>query len=152
MLTDLISKMRNELTYNGDGYALRFEDTLGQVAALNDPACIAALLPMLDDDTDHDEIMFSIIHTIERFDDATYVKSIVDHLGSFFSVSPRWAVIVHMRILNSPPTFAAYADYIKGLPIDTRNTVRRVLEAVRQKNARFNSQCDSLLSVAFPND
>jgi hypothetical protein len=88
-----------------------------------------------------------IIYTIERFDDATYVRSIVDQLGSFFAASPRWAVIVHMRILNSPPTLAAYADCIKTLPNDKRGVVRKVLEAVRKKNAKFVAPCDSLLAV-----
>ncbi len=147
MLTDLIVKMQSELNYHGDGYVQRFEDILGQVAALNDPACIAELLPLLDDDADHDEMMFSIIHTIERFDDATYVRSIVDHLGAVFAASPRWAVIVHMRIVNSPPAFAAYADYIKTLPKEKRDVVRKVLEALRKKNAKFVSPCESLLAV-----
>ena len=147
MLADFIVKMQNELKAHGDGYVQRFEDYLGQVAALNDPACIAELLPLLDDDAEYDEMMFSIIRTIERFDDATYVRSIVDQLGSFFAASPRWAVIVHMRILNSLPTLAAYADCIKTLPNDKRGVVRKVLEAVRKKNAKFVAPCDSLLAV-----
>lgn len=147
MLTDDIAKMQIELNARGDGYVQRFEDILGRVAALNDPACIARLLPFLDDDAEHDEMMFSVIHAIERFDDATYVRSVVDDLGAFFAASPRWAVIVHMRILNSPPTFAAYADYVKTLPKEKRDVVRTVLEVVRTKNARFVSLCESLLGV-----
>lgn len=147
MLSDLITKMQTELKSHDDGYVQRFEDFLGQVAALNDPACIAQLLPMFDDDAEHDEMMFSIIHTIERFNDAAYVRSIVGHLETFFAASPRWAIIVHMRILNSAPTLAAYADFIKTLTNDRQCIVRKVLEAVRRKNAKFVSKCDSLLAL-----
>jgi hypothetical protein len=147
MLADLIVRMQNELNSHGEGYVQRSEDILGQVADLNDPACIADLLPMLDDDVEHDEIMFSIIHTIERFDDATFVRSVVDRLETFFAASPRWAVIVHMRILNSPQSFAAYADCIKTLPNKKRDVFRKVLNAVRKQNAKFVSPCDSLLAV-----
>ncbi len=148
MLTDLIAKMRNELVSRHDaGYMQRFEDDLGKVAALNDPASIAHLLTFFDDDAAFDEMMFSIVHTIERFDDATYVRAITDHIDSFFSASPRWAIIVHMRILNSPQTFSAYANCVKTLPKDKRDIVRKVIEAVRQKNLKFVSPCNSLLAI-----
>ncbi len=147
MLSDLIVKMQEELDAHEKGYVQRFEDYLGQVAALNDPACIAQLLPFFDDDAEYDEMMFSIIHTVEHFGCPTYVKAIVDHLSSFFEKSPDWAITMHMRILNSPVTLAAYADCIKTLPNDKRGVVRKVLEAVRKKNAKFIAPCDSLLAV-----
>ncbi|MFM8581362.1 MAG: Imm30 family immunity protein, partial [Planctomycetaceae bacterium] len=81
-----------------------------QVAKLNNHDCIAKLLPLFDDDTEHDEAMFSIINVIERFDDNTYVHSILNEIVSFYNQSPRWARILHMRILNSPATLAAYAN------------------------------------------
>lgn len=146
MLADLVVQMQNELRTHGDRYVQRFEDILGQVAALNDPDCIGQVLPLFDDDAEYDEMMFSIIHIIERFDDATYVKEIVDHLGSFFDQSPRWAVIVLMRILNSASTKDAFADYITSLPADKRQTVRKAVEAVRRKNIKFESSCNSLLA------
>jgi 23S rRNA A2030 N6-methylase RlmJ len=88
MLFDLIVQMQNELQNHGNGYVQRFEGVLGQVATMNDPDCIGQVLPLFDDDAEYDEMMFSIIHTIERFDDATYVREIVDHLDSFFDQSP----------------------------------------------------------------
>lgn len=147
MLADLIVQMQNELRTHSNGYVQRFEDVLGQVAALNNPDCIGPLLPFFDDDAEYDEMMFSIIHTIEKFDDSTYVRAITNHLDSFLAKSPRWAVIVHMRILNSPPTMAAYADRIKSLSNEQRQVVRKVLEAVRQKNAKFETPCKSLLAA-----
>ena len=147
MFADLIAQMQNELGARSTGYAQRFEDILAQVASLNDPGSIAQLLPLFDDNAEHDEMMFSIIHTFERHDDLTYVKAIVDHLDSFFAKSPRWAVIVHMRILNSAPTMLAYMEYIERLPAGKRQTIRNVLEAVRQKNAQFDKSCNTLLAA-----
>ena len=142
--------MQNELNTHCDGYVQRFEDILEQVATLNDPTCIAQLLLLFNDDEKYDEIMFAIIHTIERFDDATYIRSIVEHLESFFTATPRWAIIVQMRILNSPPTLAAYSDCVRSLPHDVRAVIRKVLENVQKKNSKFNSHCNSLLAVIRP--
>lgn len=147
MLTDLIVKMQNELNAHSIGYVRRFEDILGQVIALNDSTCIAQLLPFFDDDAEYDEMMFSIIHSVEHFGCPTYIRAVVDHLEPFFNKSPDWAITMHMRILNSPVTTAAYADCIKTLPNEKRDVVRKVLEAVRKKNAKFVSPCESLLAV-----
>lgn len=147
MLADLIVKMRNELNAHENGYVQRFEVLLGQVYELNDPACIGELLQFFDDNAEFDEMMFSIIHTVEYFDCPTYVRAVVDHLISFFEKSPGWAITMHMRILNSPITLAAYADCITTLPNEKRDVVRKVLEAVRKKSAKCVSRCDSLLAV-----
>ncbi|MEW4490863.1 Imm30 family immunity protein [Thalassoglobus sp. JC818] len=147
MIDSLITQIETELTNQKNGYVERVEDLLGQVATLNDPDCIGKLLPFFEDDAEYDELMFSIIHSIENFDDATYVREIGNHLGDFFGHSPRWAVIVHMRILNSAPTLTAYSEQIKSLTDQERLTVRNVLQAVRQKDAKFYSACDSLIAT-----
>ena len=147
MLADLIETLRHELRSQGDGCVPRCENLLGKIAVLNDSACVAGLLPLLDDDAEHDELMFSLIHTIERFDDATYVRAITDHLGACFAASPRWIVVLHMRMLNSPSTSAAYADCIKALPKNERDIVRTILEAVQKRKPTFMASCDALLAV-----
>ncbi len=146
MLADLIERLRGELDGRREGYVHRAEDLLGQIVVLNDPGCIAPLLQLFDDDAEYDETMFSIIHTIERFDDAAYVRAIAENLGPFLTASPRWAVILQMRILNSPSTLAAYADCVRTLPKGQQEVVRLALDAVRQKNANFETRCDSILN------
>lgn len=147
MLAQLVTQLAEVLKNPSDGYVQRFEQTLGQVAALKDPKSIAALLPFFDDNAEYDEMMFSIIHTIEGFDDETYVREILENLASFYAKSPRWALIVHMRIFNSPPTLAAYEQRIKTLTDQQKQPVRHVLNAVRKKNAKFEQACSVLLAA-----
>lgn len=147
IMSDLISLLNNELSTREYGYVQRSDEILSRIAALHDPSFIELLLPMFDDAAEHDELMFSIIHTIEAFEDATYVRSILHHLPEFLANSPRWATIIHMRILNSPPTLTAYADQLKSLTDIEKQAVRDVLLAVRRKNAKFEAQADSLLAA-----
>jgi len=91
--------------------------------------------------------MFSIINVIERFDDNTYVHSILNEIVSFYNQSPRWARILHMRILNSPATLAAYANLLGTLSTSQRRVVSEILEDIRSRNRRFIASCDALLAI-----
>jgi len=145
MLAGLIERLRSELRARHEGYVQRAEELLGQILVLDDPGCIAPLLQLFEDDAEYDELMFSIIHTIERFDDPIYVRFVAENLGPFLAASPRWAIILQMRILNSQSTLAAYADCVRALPKDEQDVVRQALGAVRQKDGNFGTRCDSIL-------
>ena len=147
MLSELVRRLANVLQDRSPGYVQLFETVLAQIAGLNDPACIGLLLPFFDDNEQHSEMMFSIVHTIEMFEDETYVREITKHLDSFWTRSPKWAVTVHMRILNSPTTLATYTAQINSLSKAQRQTVRQVLEAVRRKDTRFDTSCTPLLTL-----
>lgn len=140
----LLNQLTSEVAQRTAGYVQRFDSLLARISALHDPDCIGALLPLLDDDAEHDEAMFSIIHTIEAFDDDIYIREIIKHLPALFAKSPRWAAIIHYRILNSSTTLAVYSDRIRALPEAERAAVRSMLNAVR-KNAVFEPVCEALL-------
>jgi hypothetical protein len=147
MIEDLIEKMQYELSHRREGHVHRFEDHLAKVADLRDPDHIGRLLPLFDDETEFDEVMFSIIHTMENCTGAAYVREILNYLESFFAHSTRWTVVISMRIMNSPAAMAAFAHEIGSLTAKQKLAVRNVLESVRSKNAKFFDQCDSLLTV-----
>ena len=146
-MNEFIARLASEMRGGTDAYVRRSEDLVGQIASVHGPKSIGMLLPLLDDRAAHDELMFSIIHTIESFDDHTYVRQILHHLPRLWGNSPRWATIIHMRILNSPRALAAYKDAINGLTGIEKQAVRDVLTAVRQKNSRFEASTDVLLEA-----
>jgi hypothetical protein len=145
-MNDLIAQLGDEIRDRRDNYVQRSEDILGQIAGFHDPSSIGLLLPLLDDHAEYDELMFSIIHAIESFDDDIYVREILQQLPGFLAKSPRWATVIHMRILNSPQTLAAYSAAIKTLSGPEKHAVHDVLNAVCRKNAKFESSADTLLA------
>lgn len=72
----------------------RFDATLSQIAQLNDPRSVGLLIPFFNDGCKFREAMYSIVHTIEAFDDL-YVSEILKLLPSFWKHSPYWAMVVH---------------------------------------------------------
>lgn len=145
-LENSIEEMKCLLRSRDNGSVQRFEVCLAEIVSFNDSACIAPLLGLFNDASENVEAMFSLVHAIETFDDATYVRAIVDNLGSLYSNSPQWAVTVHMRILNSPTACSAYSEYLQTLPVDAWQPVRSVLEATQRKNAKFAARCSQLLA------
>lgn len=62
----------------------------------------------LNDNCEYEKLMFSIIHAIETFDDDEYVEEIMEGLPVIWANSKRWTIVIHMRMINSPSTFASY--------------------------------------------
>lgn len=124
-----------------------FESILAQIVAIEDPDCIAPLVLLLEDDESLDELMFSVVHTIEVFEDNLYVDRVLHALPALIGKSPRWAKILHMRILNSEPTRRAYAErYRRGEP-DEKAAARDVLSGVREWRPEFADRVNAILSM-----
>ncbi len=146
MLKDLIVELAGVLKNRDDDYVQRVENILGQISSLDDQDCIRLLLPFLDDNAEYDEMIFSIVHTIEQFDDDTYINELLTNISSLFSKSPRWTIILHMRILNSQTALDAYEARIKTLSDQQKPVVLDVLNALRKKNAKFEPVCSRLMN------
>ncbi|QBH01540.1 Imm30 family immunity protein [Xanthomonas oryzae] len=77
------------------------DDAIANVSGLNERNSIGPLLLMLNDESDYDEVMFSIIHAAENFSDSDYVYSLLKIIPKMRVSNPRWASIVLMRIINN---------------------------------------------------
>jgi len=147
MLEQLLLSLKDSLQRRDADYVQQFDDVLCRISALNDPACIGPLLSFLDDDSEFDETMFSIVHAIESFDDDTYVREILDNLPRLIARSPRWASIIHARIFNNPSTLAAYDQRIRTASDQQKIAVHDAVQAVRQRSLDFAPVCDALLAA-----
>ncbi|HEV8239890.1 MAG TPA: Imm30 family immunity protein [Thermoanaerobaculia bacterium] len=128
-------------------YVQKFEDVLARIAAEADPDSIESLLAFFEEKPLYDEPMFSIVHTIEAFDDNTYVDRMVVGMPSLSARSPRWASILQMRIMNSEPTYAAYLGRLANATPEECSAAARVASAVAAKQPRFGSRVQMLLDV-----
>jgi hypothetical protein len=105
------------------------------------------LIRCFDDKEQYDELMFSIVHTIEAFDDATYAKELVRSLPHFIPNAPRWCSIVHMRILNSTSALGAYVTEIKSAEEDTKSMLRRMIVQMGARGAQIANKTVPLLKA-----
>ncbi|CAG0953407.1 hypothetical protein ANRL4_00219 [Anaerolineae bacterium] len=144
MLDRLIDTLSN-LNALSPTHTEDFEKTLSDIASQNDPDCIGKLVKFFRDDAKYDELMFSIIHTIEVFEDVTYTREIQKSLPTLWAQSPKWAMILHVRILNSPSTLDAYITQVSETSVVERHAIYKTLQAVESKWPEFSGRCKLII-------
>lgn len=136
-LADEVERLR-EIQANRDSkYVERFESVLASIAELRDPSSIVALTEFFDDDAEFDELMFSIIHTIEVHDDETYCRELLKAAPRLCQRSPRWASIIFMRILNSDSARTQLVLHLRNAPVSTKDAVRNLMERINERGFEF---------------
>lgn len=104
---------------------------------LRDPKVIQELTEVFEDDAEYDELMFSMIHLIETFDDKVYVSQLLASSPAFTTRTPRWASIVFMRVLNSEPTKLELVRQLRCASSDSKRAVKDLMEKINARSAQF---------------
>lgn len=146
MVKNLINKLRNYKDFSIEGNIEKFEELLSELASTKNPEIIPGLLVFFDDGCDFPEVMFSIIHTIEIFDDAKYIEKLLVTLPEVWKRSPYWVKVIHFRILNSKNTMEEYAKQIKKINAELKEVVREVIYKIGTDSQKFKERCDLILS------
>lgn len=124
------------------------DSVIARVTTHRDSASIAPLLQLLDDNYNYDEVMFSLIHAAEDFDDATYVEAFLDIVANIKDSSPKWASIVLMRILNNPSTKFALINAVRSANANEKMAIGSLCEGINRRNAEFLAKTMPLLLAA----
>lgn len=130
-LDEQLRHLETILSEKRQGYFGEAENCLAKISADNAPDSITGLLRMFDESAP-DELMFSIVHAIERWDDQTYCRALLDSVERLWCKSPRWAQILHIRVINSQNTSHVYFGMVESAPTATRAIVRSIFEAISQ--------------------
>lgn len=146
MMEDWVLNIRKELVDREDGYIQRFENHLAKVVKTGNLPCLSSLFQLFQLEDAPEELLFFVVHALEQLDNPAYFQAVLANIESFFERSPCWAVIFHMRIMNSPAALTAYSEFLKTMPPQKLAIVRKVLDAVKLKNPKLSSRCDHLLN------
>jgi hypothetical protein len=147
MIESLIKHLERNAKLENSIDVERFDATLSQIADANDPQAIGLLLPFLNDECEFKETMFSIIHTIERFDDRIYVREIIRGLPKMWSRSPYWTKVIHFRIFNHAPSCQAYRKELAHADASIKATAKELFTTISNQQPKFVDACNELLAV-----
>jgi len=145
MIEQLIKHMAQYAKLEDSIQVERFEATLNQIQEMRDPRAIGLLIPFLDDNCEFYEVMYSILHAIESFDHATFVREILKSLPEFWQRSPYWATVIHTSILNTPAALDIYRSEMLKAPTAVKEASKAVLTKIRDTKPQFRDRCDGLL-------
>ncbi len=146
-LHELLSELR-AVDQNAPGYAVAFENVLAKIIALRSPNVVLPLLLFFGDQSPYDEVMFSIIHGIEVFEDQTYVEQVLRGAVAFCAKSPRWASIVFMRMLNAEPTRRELIRQLREADPITKAVIKNLMEKINARDVQFIPKTTAVIVAA----
>jgi len=96
-----IKQLEKLIDAKSQGYVQECEMKLAKICCYHDPRIIKEFAVLFSDDCE-DDLMWSIIHCIEDFEDEVYVENVLSVLPIIYEKSPMWASILIIRITNNP--------------------------------------------------
>lgn len=133
----------------GDVQAI--DTSLAEVMAFNDPLSIRPLMRLFDDCAEYDEAIFSIIHSIESFNDDIYISELLKELPYVLNKSPKWASILFMRILNNDSTRDCLTKKLYFATPETKTAVLTLIDKINEKSSKFLEKTVTVIAAANHN-
>ncbi|MGV1873906.1 Imm30 family immunity protein [Agrobacterium rosae] len=128
---DQLRCLRDEIQHHGARPSV-IDSILAKLLAHSCDWVSRDLLMLLSDEAEHDEGMFSLIHAAEYMHDEQYILSFLSVFSTITKSSPRWTLIVMMRILNSRPTqlelIAQLRNASKSVKTEVDAVCRRIVD------------------------
>jgi len=90
-----------------------FETKVWEFVQNKDPQNIPILLNLFDDNTRSTNVMYTLVHALESYEDEVYVKEILKHIKKIQENAPFWLLGLFCEILNNKSTFMILKKKIK---------------------------------------
>ncbi|MGD1807752.1 Imm30 family immunity protein [Dapis sp. BLCC M126] len=90
-----------------------FEETLEKIAKHPNDDNLKDLHLILDDNCEHPEIMFSLVHFLEDFDPQKQIPAFIEVIPQLMNAAPEWTKIIHYRIINDESAGKFYQNSLE---------------------------------------
>ncbi|ARU60934.1 hypothetical protein CBW65_07440 [Tumebacillus avium] len=112
-----------------------FEETVESLLSLGGDNLTRDLLVGFDDETEHTDVMFGLVHAVESLDRIVGTeKALTDLAEAMPSILPhakKWAILLHKRIANHAPSLEVYQKIVSQLDHTTNTVVSALFEEVQ---------------------
>jgi len=138
-----LKKIRNNRLLENENEIQEFEESLAKVLDYGDISVIPDLCLALDDDTEQFEVMFGLVHGIERLyknnieEGLTYIAKAVPKI---LNQAEEWIEILHYRILNHPEVRLAYCNVLSKLDSSLMDTIKELLIEIKNEDPEMFSE------------
>ncbi|MCR9223224.1 MAG: Imm30 family immunity protein [Hyphomonas sp.] len=145
---ELLAELDNALKAADDNS--KFLKALDEIEDAQDASVVPHLLQLLDDRHEHQDWMWSIVHTAEGLglSGNVYVHHLASRLPKVATQSPHWGSTLLIRVLNHAPSFGQFIRLAPSLPETDRTIIRDLLRSIITDDPqRFQKSGSSLLSA-----
>ncbi|GAC40800.1 Imm30 family immunity protein [Paenibacillus popilliae] len=145
-----LEKVFNNRLLRTNQEVLEFERSLELLINLNDISILPDLLLGFDDRTEQHEVMFGLVHGIEKLYKSKMeegLRLIASSVSNVINNAKEWMEILHYRILNHPQVRLAYGIALSQIDITARNTVIDLLKGIKKEDPNmFTISVDEVLA------
>jgi Immunity protein 30 len=135
---DLISTLKANKLMRSREEVLAFDNALTELAHNTTDVDLEELLSVLDDNCEHEEVMWGVVHFLESFDSRKQLLALLNVVQKLAVSAPAWTEIIHYRIFNDEPTRFFYQDMLRSSDLNTQQVVTKILEDIARKNELIN--------------
>lgn len=135
--TDVINRLKDNRLMHSEQEIILFEEALEEVANINDDHLIGQLMGVLDDETEQEEVMWGLIHTIEylsAFSPKRGLKQMIAAVPMNIEKSREWMEILHYRILNHEDYRRILVEALEEADEISKEVVLNLLEDIRDED------------------
>ena len=90
-----------------------FEETLEKIAEHPNDDNLKDLHLILDDNCEHPEIMFSLVHFLEDFEFPKQIQAFIKVIPQLMNTAPEWTKTIHYRIINDESACKVYQNSLE---------------------------------------
>lgn len=91
---------------------------------------IGSLFELISDKIDSDDIIFSIIHSVETLEDEKYILTFFSHLPLLYSQAKSWTEVLMRRIRNNSKTLKVFEDILSSQSSENIEIVRKINDLI----------------------
>ncbi|YAF97354.1 MAG: Imm30 family immunity protein [Nodularia sp. CChRGM 3473] len=106
----------------------QFEQALSEIIDNPDEENLCAYHLILDDQCQHPEVMFGLIHFLESFDIEKQITAFIKTVPQLMINAPEWTRIIHNRILNDELACQIYYKLLHSANLNTPHFLYELLE------------------------
>lgn len=135
-----IDKLKRSRLMRDNEEFLTFENALAIITRTNDISHVKDLCEVLDDGTEHHEVMWGVIHAIEYLSKSSLENGLelqVKCIPNMLLKAREWVDIIHFRILNHDEVRKVYRLVLAKLDLKLRDTIIDYLEVLKIENPEF---------------
>jgi hypothetical protein len=142
---ELIRKLYESRIMRTTAEVKSFEEAQRALHAMGDPAVLSDLFNGFDDSTEHLEVMWGLVHTVEAFDLETYIRELAMATPKMFPQAKDWALLLHQRLLKTEADLAIYRKILPAVPAKPRKAIKAILEEIKSTSPELSKAAQELL-------
>lgn len=133
---DIINLRKSNLLSTNDEYD-KFEEALINLSSCNDFHIIKDLCIAFNDKTCDEEVMFGLIHLIEKFEGEDALLEVINSIPNMELTAKKWSKILIYRILNDDVSRFTLRKILKSRKIIKKNFLIELLLEIKKEDAKY---------------